>query len=123
MKKFNKTTRKKWSWGHCGYYNKIWCDSSWELAFLVYNCDHNIPTKRNLKGFSYTFYNKKHKFYPDFIVNDTYIEIKGKMSRKDKSKIKQFKLPLIVIGEKEIQQYLNYVKEKHGDKFFEILYK
>ena len=62
-----------------GYYKNIRCDSSWELAFVVFNIEHNIPIKRNTQRFEYFIDGKKHIFIPDFVVNETeIIEIKGK---------------------------------------------
>jgi hypothetical protein len=102
---------------YCGYR----CQSSWELAWVVYNIDHNIKFSRNKKGFEYTFNNKVRKYYPDFILEDgTYIEIKGYMTLQNKAKIENFKLPLIVIDKVKIQMYLNYVIEKYGKKFIEL---
>jgi hypothetical protein len=120
-KKFNAKTRRKWSWGHTGYYKKFWCDSSWELAFLMYHIDNGIEIKRNRKGFSYKFYGKKHKFYPDFIVDGKYYEIKGRMDRRSKAKIKQFTGALEVIGKDEIQRYLDYSVKKYGIEFYKLL--
>jgi len=37
-----------------GYYNGIWCDSSWELAYLLYCKLNNIIVSRNKTGFSYS---------------------------------------------------------------------
>ena len=123
-RKFNPKTRKKWSWGKCGYYKKIWCDSSWELAFLVFNLDNKIKIKRNRKGFKYHFYGKKHLFYPDFIIDNEYIEIKGKVDRKTISKVKQFpkELSLVLIEKTKIQKYLKYAIDKYGKDFADKLY-
>ncbi len=120
-KKFNAKTRKKWSWGYSGYYRKFWCDSSWELAFLMYHLDNDIEIKRNNKGYSYTFYGKKHKFYPDFIIDGKFYEIKGRMDRRSKAKIKQFPQELIVIGKAEIQKFIQYATDKYGKEFFLLL--
>jgi len=109
--KKSRRIRKKWSWGKAGSYKGFWCDSSWELAYLVYHLDHGIEIKRNSKGFVYTYYGKKHRFYPDFIVNGEYVEIKGKLDRKSKAKIRQFPRPLTIIGKKEIEPFLKYAKK------------
>ena len=37
---------KKHGNGKKGYYKGIYCDSTWELAFLVYCFDNNIPIIR-----------------------------------------------------------------------------
>jgi len=98
--------------GKNGWYKGYWCDSSWELAYVIYNLDHNIKFERNKQGFEYIYKNKTHKYYPDFILEDgTYIEIKGHLDDKNKEKIKQFKHDIIIIDKKHIQWYLNYVKK------------
>lgn len=61
---------KESGYGKHGWYKEYWCDSSWELAYVIYNLDHNIKFKRNYQGFTYIFNNKLHKFYPDFILED-----------------------------------------------------
>lgn len=63
--------------GKSGYYQGIWCDSTYELVYLIYCLDHNINIKRNSKTFSYVYENKQHKYLPDFIIDDVFIEIKG----------------------------------------------
>ena len=60
-----------------GYYKGIRCDSSYELAFVLYCIHNDIEFFRNRKGFPYSINNENHKYYPDFIVNGTYIEIKN----------------------------------------------
>ena len=121
-KRFNAKTRKKWSWGYAGRYKGFWCDSSWELAFVAYHLDHGIEIKRNRKGFKYNFYKKKHKFYPDFIVDGKYVEIKGSIKRKSKAKFEQFPGELIVVGAKEIKPYLDYATKTYGKEFFKTIY-
>lgn len=63
--------------GKHGYYKSIKCDSTYELVFLIYCLDHNIPIKRCDKVFNYTIDNLNKKYFPDFEINDTIIEIKG----------------------------------------------
>lgn len=108
--------------GKKGWYKGYWCDSSWELAWVIYNIDHNIIFKRNLDGFEYEYNNQIRKYYPDFIVNDTYYEIKGRrnfigMDNENQEKIKQFKRNLIVLYEKDIKPYLTYVIDKYGKDY------
>lgn len=58
-----------------GYYQNIYCGSTYELVWVMYNLHHNIPFKR-FDG--YIIYDENKKYYPDFILNDnTIIEIKG----------------------------------------------
>jgi len=78
MKENGGGIRKGAGRGKSGWYKGYWCDSSWELAYVIYNLDHNIKFERNKLGFEYIYENKTHKYYPDFILEDgTYIEIKG----------------------------------------------
>lgn len=105
-----------------GYYKNIRCDSSWELAFVVFNIEHNIPIKRNTQRFEYFIDGKKHIFIPDFVVNETeIIEIKGKQD--NNWKIKQLAYPNIkFIFREDIKKYLDYVITKYGKEFWKKLY-
>ena len=108
-------------YGKHGWYKGYWCDSSWELAYVIYNIDHNIKFVRNKEGFEYEFENKKYKYYPDFILEDgTYVEIKAVLNKKNKAKIESFNKKLTIIDKKGIQQYIDYVVEKYGKNFIEL---
>ena len=113
--------RKGGGRGKHGWYKGIWCDSSWELAWVIYHIDHNINFKRNIQGFEYRFNNENHKYYPDFILDaEEYIEIKGYLTEQVKEKIKQFPYKLKVITQDNMNLYLNYVKEKYGNNFIRL---
>lgn len=103
--------------GKCGWYKGYWCDSTWELAYVIYCLDHNIKIKRNKKGFEYVWKNKNRKYYPDFIVEGIFVEIKGYSTPQFEEKKKSFPNNLIVIGKNEIKPYLKYTKEKYGMDF------
>lgn len=114
------------SWSKKGLYKNIPCDSSWELAFLIYCLDHNINIKRNKNRFKYQIDGKTHFYYPDFIIdNDTYIEIKG---RKDKTVeyknncIKTLNLNFQMIDSDKIGKYIRYVKNNYKVKNIWDLY-
>lgn len=99
-----------------GFYKGYKCDSIWELAFVVYNLDHNIKFSRNLKGFPYMWYGKKHFYYPDFIMEDgTFIEIKGAKNGKDARKISNFPYKLKVLYYQEMKIYLDYMYGRYGN--------
>lgn len=57
-----------------GYYHNIFCGSTYELVWVMYNIHHNIPFKR-YEGF--ISYGNGKKYYPDFIQDNKIIEIKG----------------------------------------------
>jgi len=112
--------REKGGRGKQGWYREIYCNSSWELAYVIYCYDHNIIIKRNKEGFKYRFDNNVYKFYPDFIINNEYIEIKGYLDNKNKEKINQFPNKIKIIDKKQIQPYLKYVKNKYGEDFIKL---
>ena len=41
-----------------GWYKGFWCDSSWELAYVIYNLDHGIEFRRNTEKFEYEYCGK-----------------------------------------------------------------
>lgn len=114
--------RKNSGIGKKGWYKGYWCDSSYELAFVIYNLEHGIKFARNTKRFEYEFENKKYYYIPDFIMNDgTYVEIKNFITDRVLAKHEQFPHKLIVIcGKKEISSYLDYVITKYGRNFIEL---
>ena len=63
--------------GKKGWYKGIFCDSQYELGYLIYCIDHNILIKRNTVFYPYIYNGKEHKYLPDFIVDNRLIEIKG----------------------------------------------
>lgn len=63
--------------GKHGYYKGIWCDSTYELAYLIYCLDHDIDIKRCNELFEYELNGKKHTYHPDFVVEGIIIEIKN----------------------------------------------
>ena len=107
--------------GKKGWYKGYWCDSSWELAYVIYNLQHGIKFERNKQGFEYEYNGQIHKFYPDFILEDrTYVEIKGAMTEQNKVKISSFCGSLTVLDKYRIKPYLDYVKTKYGKNFFDL---
>lgn len=103
-----------------GFYKGFKCDSSWELAYLLYNLDRGNLIERNFSGFNYDHAGKSHRYYPDFIVENEYIEIKGRTYDKDFSKWEQFPNKLTVISGKEIGKYLKYAKDTYGEDFHKV---
>ena len=108
----------------CGWYKDIWCDSSWELAFLIYNLEHGVDIKRNSDAFQYKDLSGIfHTYYPDFVIGDTYYEIKGKVTG-----ITQLKIDavcnsghkIILITYSKIRKYLSYAKNKYGKMFYNL---
>ena len=109
--------------GKQGRYHGIWCDSSWELAWVIYQEEHQVKFKKYHGYFEYIFEGKKHKYYPDFELEDgTIVEIKGYWSKQWQTKLDQ--LPkdkhLQILSQNEMIPILKYVKEKYGDNFISL---
>lgn len=107
--------------GKKGRYKGVWCDSSWELAWVIYAVDHNLEFKKNTEKFPYEFNGETLYYIPDFILaNGEYVEIKGYQTDQVSAKIEHFPHVLTVLREQEIKQYLSYAVSKFGKNFTEV---
>lgn len=111
-------------------YDNKWFDSSWEVAFYIYLKDHNIRFEYHTEKFEYYWNNKKHYYFPDFKVFNTFVEIKSKFlyekmlteNTKDAAKydcMKKHNVKIIINCDK----YLDYVNFKYGINFLNSLNK
>lgn len=113
--------RKEAGRGKMGWYRGIYCNSTWELAWVIYSLDNNIKFKRNNEGFEYQFGNNKYKFYPDFILEDgRYVEIKGWVTNKDNAKFNYFPHHLIILKKVEMEPILKYVVQTYGKDYWKM---
>lgn len=105
-----------------GWYKGVYCNSSWELAYVIYNLDHNIKFIRNKRGFKYIYNGSEHTYFPDFylIEDSTYVEIKGYKDSKAEAKINQFNDKLIVLQYPEMEPILEYVITNYGEDFISL---
>lgn len=109
-----------------GYYKGIYCGSTYELCWVIYNLDHNIPFKRSELKIPYSYEGKEYVYYPDFETeNGTIVEIKGYhtnlVDAKTNAAIKQgYKIK--VLYEPNLQDIFNYVKNKYNTSDFAKLY-
>ena len=109
--------------GKRGWYKGYWCDSSWELAYVIWCLEHNIKLERNKEAFEYKFNGQIRKYYPDFILEDgTYVEIKGYYTKQTEEKIKAFpkNRTLLLLDKHNIKDYLEYVVDKYGKDFYNL---
>ena len=95
-----------------GWYKGIYCASTWELAFLIYHLDHNIDIKRCKEKRTYIFNGGVHSYYPDFIVNNQIIEIKGQNNPQWEAKYK-YNPDIKVLFHEDMKPYLNYIKTQY----------
>lgn len=103
--------------GKKGWYKGYFCDSSWELAYVIYNLEHEITFKRNEEFFPYEFNGEKHNYKPDFIENGVFVEIKGYFNEQVEAKEKAFPFELKYLDKETIKPYLKYVEETYGKDF------
>lgn len=103
--------------GKKGYYKGFWCDSSYELAYVIYCLDHNIQIERCKEYFEYEYQGQKHRYYPDFIVNDEIVEIKGfwngRVNAKRDAVLLQNRKYKILFP-KDMDFIFKYIEEKYG---------
>lgn len=109
--------------GKSGWYNGIWCDSSYELAWVMYHLDHNTSFERNQESFQYEYNGTTHLYYPDFRLKDgdELVEIKGFYNEQTYAKLKSVvKTKLTILGKEEMVKYIDYAKEKYGQNFVSL---
>ena len=118
LTKFDKPSGR----GKRGNYKGVYCQSSWELAYVLFCIDHNINFIRNNKYFEYEFEGKVHNYFPDFYLpdSDTYVEVKGYYDKRSKAKFEQFKGTLQLLTLKEMKPILEYVENKYGKDFINL---
>jgi hypothetical protein len=104
--------------GRQGRYQGIWCDSSYELAFVIYALDHGFTFERNWQSFPYTFRGVLRRWMPDFrLSGGRYLEIKGYISEQVQAKFAAFPHPLIIVQKRNLQFVFDYVVGKYGKDF------
>jgi len=106
--------------GKKGWYKNYWCDSSWELAWVIYHLENHIPFERNNEGFTYIFKNKEHKFYPDFIKDGVYYEIKNYNNEIVKAKNDAFPFKLKILYKEDLKIIFDYVVSKYGKDYIKL---
>lgn len=102
--------------GKKGWYKGIFCDSSWELAYVIYCLEHGIEIKRSKDRRVYTWEDKTKIYIPDFIVENQTIEIKGYKNPQWLAKLKANQ-DIKVFYKEDMKPILDYVKEKYGKNF------
>jgi hypothetical protein len=105
--------------GKQGWYKGFHCDSSWELAYVIYCLEHNISIKRSTERRTYIFQGKTRGYYPDFIVNNDLVEIKGYNS--DEWEAKHAANPDVkTLYKEEMKPILKYAMDKYGKDFIKL---
>lgn len=103
-----------------GWYKGIHCDSSWELAFLIYNFDNDIKVERCKEIRYYIDVNgEQHEFHPDFIINNQIYEIKGLQDINYINK-QNYNKDIKFLFKNDIQPYIEYAQNKYGENFIDL---
>lgn len=102
--------------GKKGWYKNYFCDSTYELVYVIYNIDHNIKFERCTLVYEYLYNDKIHLYHPDFILQDgSLVEIKGYHTAEVEAKINSVKdRPIRVLYEKDLHYAFEYVKENYS---------
>ena len=104
-------------WSKKGVYAGIKYDSTWELAYIIYNIDHNIPIARNNVAFCYTNADKKSaRYYPDFVVNGNIVEIKGLVDQNTSLKAAVMPVGYRLLSKEDLVEVFDYVEQKYATK-------
>lgn len=102
--------------GKKGWYKGFFCDSSWELAYVIYCLDHHIDIKRNVEKRYYSWNGKTKVYIPDFVVDGTVVEIKGFKTEQWLAKL-EANCDIKVLYKEELKPVFAYVRSKYGKDF------
>lgn len=110
--------------GKKGWYKGFFCSSTYELAYVIFCLDHNIPIARCTRAYDYTYKGKAHKYYPDFIVNNSEIvEIKGFWTEVVDIKTKAVDdMPIKVLYHSDLKDIFDYIYSTYNKKVDKNLY-
>jgi hypothetical protein len=111
--------------GKKGWYKGYFCDSTYELAYIIYNIDNNIDFKRSEIVIPYSYKSKNHNYHPDFEDGSTLIEVKGYHTEQVDAKIKATEAAgynLKILYKDNLKYAFDYVKSNYNYKNIEDLY-
>ena len=113
-------------------YNNIKFDSGWELAYYIWLTDNNIKFEYHPNTpFKYYVNSSEKLYYPDFLVNNQFHEIKGNQFFNENNQlINPFNNTLDIekyqcmidnnvkiLKEEDIKPILKYITEKYGKDY------
>jgi hypothetical protein len=107
-----------------GYYNGIYCGSTYELCWVIYALDTQVKFDR-FKGI---LRGNNISYVPDFLLKDgkTIIELKGYESQdrvNEKTKLAEsLGYTVVVLRKDDLKDVFAYVANKFGTKKFHTLY-
>jgi hypothetical protein len=104
-----------------GYYKGVYCGSTYELIWVIYQFDHGIEFSR-FEGV--LEYNGK-RYYPDFLQNGKIVEIKGYEDQKSVDKKTEVAnkngYEVIILRKESLKREFEWVKSNYKySKVFEL---
>lgn len=105
--------------GISGWYKGIFCDSSWELAYVIYCLEHNMSIQRSTEKRTYMWQGKMRKYLPDFVVDGKTVEIKGYTSLQWEAKYAE-NTDITVLFGPDLEDVFSYVKNKYGKDYVKL---
>lgn len=105
-----------------GYFKGIYCGSTYELCWVIYHLDNNIPFSK----FEGVLEKDGMRYIPDFLLNEKEIvEIKGYWTEKvdiKKKLAESMGYSVSVLYKEDLAPIFSYVEEKYGTNKFQTLY-
>lgn len=107
-----------------GYYKGIYCGSTYELCWVIYNLDHRLEFTR----FPGKLENNGVVYFPDFLLSDnkTIVETKGYESQDSvdkKTKVAEFfGYTVILLRKDDLQYAFDHVRKTYNTVNFYSLY-
>ena len=103
-----------------GYYKGIYCSSTYELCWVIYNLDHGNQFQR-FSGFL-QHPKQRFKYYPDFLIGDNHIiEIKGYENKKEVARktrlAKSLGYQVTLVKKDDLRTVFDYVDQQYGVKY------
>lgn len=109
--------RRYGNWAHQGMYKGIRCESTYELAFVVWAFDAQLPLIRCKLQIPYLDEDTPRLYFPDFQIGEQIFEIKGYVDNRAIAKLEAAKglgINIEMIDNQGIKKYLHYIKEVYG---------
>ncbi len=111
--------------GKKGWYKGYFCDSTYELVYVIFNIDNSVDFKRSKIVIPYSYKNKNHNYHPDFENSSTLIEVKGYHTDQVDAKIKATEAAgynLQMLYKDDLKYAFDYVKNNYEYENIEDLY-
>lgn len=107
--------------GKRGFYKGIYCASTYELVWVIYRIDHNLPVQRFTGYIEY----EQGKYFPDFIDGNCIFEIKGYWTESVDEKAQAAQnagYNIVLLYKKDLKKEFDWARAKYGCKSIEEIH-